>query len=473
MLFHSFEFMSLLIITFSLYYLFPRKRLGLLAVANLVFYSVSGIGYLLIFLGVSAITYYCSIKLKAAHGKLFYSFGIFVNFANLAFFKYTGFILKNVEAALGVHFPWQDTLLAKIILPVGISFYTFQLVAYLVDVKREEIVPCESFVKFWVFISFFAQLIAGPIMRGKEFLPQITLLNKIKYKEDNIRIGLSYIAMGLAKKLMFSDILSPRVEYYFAQANQLGTLDAWFAAYLFAFQIYFDFSSYSEIAVGVGKLFGFDMTINFRTPYLSGSPSEFWKRWHITLSSWIKDYLYIPMGGSKRGFPLQCLFLLIAMTLSGLWHGAAWSFIIWGIYHGLLSVLHKLYARWKHHRNPPFVHHRWYTWATIFMFFQLTTIGWVFFRAENLSHALHMVKVMLTFSHFSFSSVYLLYFGFIGCLWLLHLVEYQVRKNALSLMAIWRTYFPDYVRAAAYVIVFLILIMFTQGEQSTFIYFQF
>lgn len=473
MLFHSFEFIFLLVVTFILYYLFPKGRLWLLAIANLVFYSVSGWGYLLIFLGVSAVTYYCSTRLEGPHGKLYYYFGLLVNLLNLAFFKYTGFILKNLETALGLHFPWQDSLLAKIVLPIGISFYTFQLIAYLVDVKRKEIAPCESFVKFWVFISFFAQLIAGPIMRGKEFLPQISSLKKINYQTEYIRDGLYYIAMGMGKKLIFADLLASKVDYYFLQASHLGTLESWFASYLFAFQIYFDFSSYSEIAVGVGKLFGFDMAINFKTPYLSGNPSEFWKRWHITLSSWIKDYLYIPMGGSKKGFTLQCVFLLIAMTLSGLWHGAAWSFIVWGLYHGLLSVLHKIYRRWQQTHHPAWIQSKWYRALSIFVFFQLTTIGWVFFRAATLQEALHMIQGMLSLNQIRISPIHLFYFGFIALLWLLHYIEYLVRKNAPVLIGHWQTRVPEFVRAAAYVMVLLILILFTQGEQSTFIYFQF
>ena len=473
MLFHSFEFIFLLIITLALFYFFPKKRLWMLAVANLVFYGVSGVGYLAIFLSVSLITYFCSRKLSSPNGKIYYLIAIIINLSNLVFFKYTGFILKNIEIFFNIHFQWQDALLAKIILPVGISFYTFQLIAYIVDVWRKDIEPCKSFVEFWVFIAFFAQLIAGPIMRGEEFLPQVEKLNEIRYKEANIKYGLYYIAMGMTKKLAFADVLAPRVQYYFGQASQLGTLDSWFAAYLFAFQIYFDFSSYSEIAIGIGHLFGLKMAINFKTPYLSGNASEFWKRWHITLSSWIKDYIYIPLGGSRKGFFMQCIFLLTAMSLSGLWHGAAWGFIVWGVYHGLLSAAHKIYNRVLKNKDLAFTKSKVYKWISVFVFFQLTTIGWVFFRAETLQDAIHMIWRMVSLTDIRFSSRYIIYFGFIALLWVLHFIEYEVRKKANKLLDIWRGYCPDYIRAAAYVMIFIILVMFTQTEQSSFIYFQF
>lgn len=473
MLFHSFEFIFLTIITFALFYVFPKKRLLLLAVANLVFYGVSGFGYLTLFVFTAFITYYCSLKLQSPRRKIYYFAAIILNLGNLAFFKYTGFVLRNIEMALNIHFPWQDAFLAKIILPVGISFYTFQLVAYIVDVWRKDIEPSKSFVEFWVFIAFFAQLIAGPIMRGNEFLPQVEKLKEIKYDEGNIRYGLYYIAMGLTKKLVFADILAPKVQYYFSQASQLGTLDSWFAAYLFAFQIYFDFSSYSEIAVGVGHLFGLQMAINFKTPYLSGNASEFWRRWHITLSSWIKDYIYIPLGGSRKGFPMQCVFLLTAMALSGLWHGAAWGFIVWGIYHGLLSVSHKIYTRIIKGKEYRFTQSKIYRVMSIFFFFQLTTIGWVLFRAKSLQDATHMIWKMVSFSDIRMDRVYILYFGLIIFLWALHLAEFALRKNALKFIHSWKAYCPDYVRAAAYVCILIILVMFTQREQSSFIYFQF
>ncbi|QXM05318.1 MBOAT family O-acyltransferase [Crassaminicella indica] len=469
MLFHSFEFMILLFITFMLFYSFPKQRIYLLALVNILFYGASGISYLVLFMLVSLITYVCALHLDKSYYKILYTIGILVNLLNLAFFKYTGFILKNLEKIIGITFPWQEHLLAKIMLPVGISFYTFQLIAYLVDVKRKEIKPCDSFISFWVFISFFGQLIAGPIMRGKEFIPQILNVQKNPFTLSNIKYGFYYITMGLAKKIIFADFLASKADFYFSQVMNLNTLDAWFAAYLFAFQIYFDFSAYSEIAVGIGHLFGLRLKLNFKSPYISGNPSEFWKRWHITLSSWIKDYIYIPLGGAKKGVFLQYVNLIIAMALSGLWHGAAWTFIIWGTYHGVLSVLHKIYRKnISFNRN-----NKLYKLISIFVFFHLTTIGWVFFRAGSFNDALYMIKEMITLSNMTYSPRYFIYFGFIAFLYCIHLLEYFIRKNDITLTKLWEKYFPPFIRAAAYIGILIILILFTKTEESSFIYFQF
>ncbi|WP_165916346.1 MBOAT family O-acyltransferase [Marinisporobacter balticus] len=359
--------------------------------------------------------------------------------------------------------------MSKILLPVGISFYTFQLIAYLVDVKRKEIKPCDSFINFWVFISFFGQLIAGPIMRGKEFLPQIENLQDNKLTLRNFKYGFYYIIMGLTKKIIFADFLASKADFYFNQVGNLNSLDAWFASYLFAFQIYFDFSAYSEIAVGVGYLFGLYLNINFKSPYISASPSEFWKRWHITLSSWIKDYIYIPLGGAKKGTLLQYMFLIIAMAISGLWHGAAWTFIMWGIYHGLLSAFHKIYRKWiKLERKNSF-----YKILSIFIFFNLTTIGWVFFRAKSIHEAVFMIKKMITLCDISFSHVYFVYFGFIALLYGIHILEYFIRNNEITLKLFWEKHVPTGIRAAAYMAILIILILLTKTEESSFIYFQF
>ncbi|TCO73150.1 D-alanyl-lipoteichoic acid acyltransferase DltB (MBOAT superfamily) [Marinisporobacter balticus] len=469
MLFHTFEFFVLLFVTFFSFYIFPKKRIYILALANIIFYGASGTRYLLLFLIVSLITYLCSLKLETCYWKIFYLIGILVVISNLLFFKYTGFVLNNLEKFMRIHFPWQDSLLSKILLPVGISFYTFQLIAYLVDVKRKEIKPCDSFINFWVFISFFGQLIAGPIMRGKEFLPQIENLQDNKLTLRNFKYGFYYIIMGLTKKIIFADFLASKADFYFNQVGNLNSLDAWFASYLFAFQIYFDFSAYSEIAVGVGYLFGLYLNINFKSPYISASPSEFWKRWHITLSSWIKDYIYIPLGGAKKGTLLQYMFLIIAMAISGLWHGAAWTFIMWGIYHGLLSAFHKIYRKWiKLERKNSF-----YKILSIFIFFNLTTIGWVFFRAKSIHEAVFMIKKMITLCDISFSHVYFVYFGFIALLYGIHILEYFIRNNEITLKLFWEKHVPTGIRAAAYMAILIILILLTKTEESSFIYFQF
>ncbi len=473
MLFHSLEFLLLLALTFVLFYSFPKIRMYLLFAANIIFYGVSGVKYLIVFMLVSYFTYFCSNRLSARHGKIYFYAGLLVNVLNLMFFKYTGFILENIDRFLGISMPWQNSLVAKIILPVGISFYTFQLIAYLVDVWRKDIEPCKSFLTFWVFISFFAQLIAGPIMRGSDFIPQVVRIGYTKLSESRIKFGIYYISRGFIKKIIFADTLAPIVAQFYSNAAGMGTMDAWYATYLFAFQIFFDFSAYSEFAMGIGHLFGFNMDVNFKTPYVSSNPKEFWKRWHITLSSWIRDYIYIPMGGGKKSFILKCLFVLIAMMISGMWHGAKWTFIIWGAYHGMLSVMHNTYIKYFSFIREKFKNNVFYKIVTTFVFFQLTNIGWVFFRANGFTDAMIIIRKMFSFSNISYNGIYGVYLVVVMLLYLVHLAEYWVSIYEIQVKTVWTTLIPAYMRAAIYAVIVMLLIVFTTAEESTFIYFQF
>jgi len=473
MLFHTVEFIMMLIIAVILYYTVPKSRVYVLTIANIIFYGASGLGFLALFIFVVTVTYICALKNNSKRGRLFYYLGLAINVLNLTFFKYTGFVLSNLERFFNVHFQWQDALLAKIILPVGISFYTFQLIAYLVDVYKKKIEPCRSLIEFWVFIAFFGQLIAGPIMRGIDFLPQIKNVKDIKLLPSNIKTGTYYILMGLTKKIVFADFLSSRADYFFSNAQLNSGLDAWYGAYLFAFQIYFDFSAYSEIAIGVGKLFGLDLTLNFKSPYISNNPSEFWSRWHITLSTWIRDYIYIPLGGSRKGFSRQMVNLIVAMCISGLWHGASWHFVIWGLYHGILSVVYKIIGNVTKNHDYKFVNSKVYRILTVFIYFQLTTIGWVFFRANTLTDALILIKKMFDFSNMHFTTTYVLYLCIVAVLYFLHVAEYYIRKDGAKLASVWEKYFPAPVRAVLYTSLIIVLILFTKGEENTFIYFQF
>ena len=471
MLFHSFDFQLMMIIAAMLFYLMPNKRIAILAITNIVFYSASGLNFLVLFISMAYITFYCAKKSIGKNGKAFLIIGVMLNLLNLGFFKYTGFILENISNSLGLVFPWQDTLLAKIILPIGISFYTFQLIAYVVDVYHKKVEPETSFIKFWVFISFFGQLIAGPIMRGNEFLPQINNIKNSRFQIRNIKYAAYFMSMGLVKKVVFADNLSKMANTYFAQGTAMGSFDAWIAAYLFAFQIYFDFSAYSEMAVGAGHLFGLDLNLNFKTPYLSKSPSEFWKRWHITLSSWIKDYIYIPLGGNSKGFILQNIFLLIAMTLSGLWHGAAWTFIAWGVFHGILVGIHKIYD--KSTKGLKIRKSLIYKGFATIVFFQITTIGWVFFRATSISNALDMINKMIFLDTLNPSKEQVMVLAVIVMLFVLHILEYYIRNNEVQFFNFYQNRVPVFVRSMIFVAVFMIIILFIKTEQSSFIYFQF
>lgn len=304
------------------------------------------------------------------------------NLGLLGVFKYFGFFVDSA-VALAAALGWQGAAPSLgIVLPVGISFYTFQTLSYTIDIYRRQLEPTEDVLDFALFVAFFPQLVAGPIERAAAFLPQIARPRRIDVAQ--VQLGLHLIAWGLAKKVVVADnaaIISDRV---FNGYTHYTGLDLLLGALAFTLQIYGDFSGYSDIARGLAKLMGFELMLNFRLPYFAVSPSDFWRRWHISLSSWLRDYLYITLGGNRGGTLLTYRNLALTMLLGGLWHGAAWNFVLWGAFHGLILVVYRVIpplARDPKLRfeNAEFVH--WAArWAVMFA---LTVIGWVLFRAES------------------------------------------------------------------------------------------
>ena len=473
-MFLSFEFALLLLVALLVFYLIPaRLRLYLLALADIAFYLAVGLNYLLLLLIVSALVYFCAVKAGQGGRGIYAWIGILAAAANLVFFKYTGFVLANLGLLLPAGNLAESPFVANIVLPLGISFYTFQMIAYLADVTGKRIQPCRDFIQFWVFVSFFGKLVAGPIMRGKDLLPQLEETTFGRFRPQDIRTGFYYIILGITKKVVLADALGLKVDYYFNNISLLNSFDAWFAAYLFAFQLYFDFSAYSDMAVGIGRLFGLRLSLNFLTPYISANPSEFWRRWHITLSSWIRDYVYIPLGGSRKGLAPQCFFLIAAMAVSGLWHGAAWTFVVWGVYHGLLMVGYKFASLIGKNRSGVTINPLLGRVVSVFVFFHLTVLGWVFFRVGNLGDGLEMAVKMLTFSQTEYSPVYLLYFSFIALLYALHVLESLLITNREALAAYWENKVPAWLRAAFYAALLVVFVLCIKTEPSAFIYFQF
>ena len=474
MVFLSFEFVLLLVFTLLLFYLVPaRLRLYLLALADVAFYLAVGLNYLFLLIVVSTIAYFCALKAREPGRRIYAWVGILAAAANLLFFKYTGFILDNLGLILPVRNLTESSFVANIVLPLGLSFYTFQIIAYLADVAGDKIQPCRNFVRFWVFISFFGKLSAGPIMRGQDLLPQMEETALGHFHWEDIRIGFYYITLGITKKIVLADTLGVKVAYYFKHIALLNSFDSWFAAYLFAFQLYFDFSAYSDIAVGIGRLFGLRLKVNFLAPYVSANPSEFWRRWHITLSTWLRDYIYIPLGGSRKGLLPQCLFLIAAMAVSGLWHGAAWTFVAWGVYHGLLTVGYKLASLIGKNRRGGVGDTLIGRGVSVFIFFHLTVLGWVLFKTGAISEGLGMIVKMITFSQVEYSPFYPLYFSFIAFLYVLHVLEYLLLTYRKPLAAYWENKVPAWLRAICYTALLLILVLYSRTEPSSFIYFQF
>ncbi|MCF8219495.1 MAG: hypothetical protein K9I29_09540 [Bacteroidales bacterium] len=271
--------------------------------------------------------------------KWFLFSSMFINLGILAFFKYFGFFVDSFETLAGVFGLQLDFIHLNIILPVGISFYTFQTMSYTIDIYRKKLEPTNNFIDFAVFVSFFPQLVAGPIERARNLLPQIARLSKPKRKQ--IEEGISLIVTGLFIKVMIGDTAGRFVDHIFGNPEIYKSFELISALILFSVQIYADFSGYSSIARGVAKLLGIELMKNFEQPYLSANITEFWRRWHISLSSWLKDYLYISLGGNRKGKSRTYVNLMITMLLGGLWHGASWNFVIWGGLHGIYLAVHK------------------------------------------------------------------------------------------------------------------------------------
>ena len=316
---------------------------------------------------------------------------IVLNLALLGFFKYTAMILNTVNAVTGA-----DFAIPEIALPIGISFFTFQALSYVVDVYRGECETQQSYLKLALYVSFFPQLIAGPIVKYRDIADQIdgrrmTLVGTAS--------GIRRFAYGLAKKVLISNIVAALADRIYAMDPAgVSWSMAWIAAIAYTFQIYYDFSGYSDMAIGLGRMFGFGFRENFEYPYTSLSIREFWRRWHISLSSWFRDYVYIPLGGNRRGAVRTYRNLLIVFMLTGLWHGANWNFVFWGLYHGLFIVLERAGG------GKILDRHRIVSW--IYTFF-VVNLGWVFFRVENLHTALRFVKRMVIPWQFTAGSMHL------------------------------------------------------------------
>lgn len=471
MVFHSPNFIIFFLALLVPYYLFKKSRIPLLAVANVIFYAFSGLGMLAVFITMTVITFITVHIMRRERWQWFFWVGILANALNLIFFKYTGFLLHTAESWTGLRLLTENSFVSDIVLPVGISFYTFQLISYIIDVRRGQTTPTKSLMEFWVYISLFPQLVAGPIMRGDELIPQLDTIHEKTVRWNEIRYGIYLFFIGFMKKVLFADTIAQMVNPLFAQGDAITPVQSWLAAYGFGFQIYFDFSAYSDMALGLGYILGIQLIINFASPYISADPREFWKRWHISLSRWIKDYIYIGLGGNRRGKGRTYINLFAAMLLSGLWHGAMWTFVLWGGIHGLLVVLHKWSLklnRWpwieKVRRLPI------YRAMAVLVFFHVITWTWVFFRAQSIDQAWDMSWKMLHVNWLSLLQEPAMIW--IGALYALHWFEYAIRNYEETSSRAWH-YIPSLVRGAVYLTLVLIVMYFMKGETYDFIYFQF
>jgi D-alanyl-lipoteichoic acid acyltransferase DltB (MBOAT superfamily) len=465
MLFNSFTYLLFLPFVTMVYFLLPHRfRWLFLLLASCFFYMFFKPEYILILAFTIVIDYYAGILISSTNDKRrkkwFLSMSICANVLILAVFKYYNFINENITgfaAYLGYR---VEIPLLKILLPIGLSFHTFQAMSYTIEVYRGRQAPERHFGIYSLYVMFFPQLVAGPIERPQNMLHQF-------HEEKNIDVyriisGLKLIAWGLFKKLVIADRLAPMVDQVY---NHPGEYHGWnivLATIFFAEQIYCDFSGYSDIAIGSARILDFKLMKNFNNPYISKSVSEFWSRWHISLSTWFRDYLYIPLGGNRVPMPRWMMNLLITFLVSGLWHGANWTFIIWGGLNGVFIVSEIMLGRWfKNVRVPAFVKHI----STLI----LICFTWLFFRANNLHDAGMLISNMFSATTefaYSYLELSLAFFFIIG----LEMVQYADEKyKAFSRVK----NLPYLARMFVYAVFLTVLLNFGIFNNSQFIYFQF
>lgn len=474
MIFNSQVFVVFLIITFALYWISVTKtryqQNTVLLTASYVFYGWWDYRFLSLIIFSSLVDYIIGNliynEVASKRRKTYLGISLLTNLGLLFVFKYFNFFVDSFLTAFSVEY---SEPLFKLILPVGISFYTFQTLSYTIDIYRKQLKPSKDFIDFFAFVSFFPQLVAGPIERATHFLPQIQQKRVFSY--PNAVLGCRYILYGFFKKVVIADNLAEIVNFIFApDVPYSGGLNV-MGMVLFALQIYCDFSGYSSIAIGVGKLFNINLMENFRRPYFAKSLTEFWSRWHISLSTWFRDYLYIPLGGSRVSSIFTVRNLFITFLISGLWHGANWTFIIWGAIHGAFLVFERfVLSKLNIHRLLGF-----------FITMIIVMLAWVFFRAESLEHAQHYLTAMLDWnvgtleqlnaminSHSELSLghvaiVAVILFGFL-------LLEVIIETGKLN------RFFNNHkaIRITAYVVMIHIIFLFGSFRNAAeFIYFQF
>lgn len=414
MLFNSIEYLIFLPIVFIVYWFALRKHLKsqnfFILVVSYVFYGWWDWRFLFLIAFSTVVDFYVGQQLEKTVGvrarKMLLGLSLVVNLGLLGFFKYYNFFVDSwVEAWAGLGVDMAGSSL-NIILPVGISFYTFQTLSYTIDIYRKSMKPTHNFIDFAAYVAFFPQLVAGPIERASNLLPQFS--RKRVFDEEKAISGIHLILWGLFQKIVIADSCAPYVNAIFDNYENLNSTTLILGAVYFAFQIYGDFAGYSNIAIGTARLFGFDLMRNFNYPYFSRDIAEFWRRWHISLSTWFRDYLYIPLGGSRGSKWMQLRNVLIIFVVSGFWHGANWTFVAWGAIHALFFIPVLLLKRNRKHldeiatkRGLPSLRE----FAGMLLTFALATIAWVFFRAASIGEALSYLKGWVT--RFSFKIEYL------------------------------------------------------------------
>jgi len=466
MLFQTWTFLIFFLVAFGVYLLVKGTRLRFiwLLFASYFFYAWWEPYYLILLILSTAIDYW-AVKFmeNSSRRRLWVAISVISHLLLLGFFKYGIFFTDNVNALLtfmnvGYQLPYPGSLLPagfKYMLPVGISFYTFAAMTYTIDFYRGYVQRERNFVRFATFVSFFPRLMAGPIERARNILPQ--LHKPARITREDVTDGLCLFVVGLFKKVAVADYLAQYVNMVYDAPSQYESPALILATFAFAWQIYFDFSGYTDMARGIARLFGFRIMLNFNNPYLAISMRDFWRRWHISLSSWFRDYLYIPIGGNRKGEVRTYINVFITMVVCGFWHGAAWNFIIWGALHGFGNLLTRLLERSEGYREkvPKFVKQIW-----VFLF---VSFAWIFFRAQNISEAWLIISRIFSFG-FTDPRFPLLAAGLILSMWVYAFLYESRLKRVLQLQP---------VRIGLVVLMLLYISIFAKSGGQGFIYLQF
>lgn len=473
MLFNSFVFIKFFIIFFVLYFLLRKNykiQNILILVSSYIFYGYWDWRFLFLIFISTIVDYFVGLKLAGEsvkkRRKLLLLISVATNLIILGFFKYFNFFSEsfvNLFQLIGFN---VDSVTLNIILPIGISFYTFQTMSYTIDIFREKLKPTRNFIDFAVFVAFFPQLVAGPIERAINLLPQVQ--RKRIFSTEQINAGIFLILWGYFKKVVIADNAAIIVESVFNNYTEYQGLDLLVGVLAFTIQIYGDFSGYSDIARGLSKLLGFELMVNFKLPYFALNPSDFWNRWHISLSSWLRDYLYFSFGGNRKGKFKTYRNLFLTMLLGGLWHGAAWNFVIWGLFHGLILIIYRIIGG-SGVKNETTGSGNSYLKSSfqMLLMFILTIFGWLLFRAESYDQIAYFICNF----DFGFSSettsmlTNLLFF----VLPLILIQVWQHRNGDLLIV----TKKPLYVIIPIYSFLLIWIFIFGVRESSEFIYFQF
>lgn len=442
-----------------LYYILPAKcRNTVLLVASLLFYAWGEPKYVFLMIFSALLNYSCGLLLgKTNRKKWILVLNIIINIGLLVYFKYTNFLVSCVTNIIG-----REALTLDIVLPIGISFYTFQALSYTVDVYWGKTAVQKSFVSFALYLSLFPQLIAGPIVRYNDVARQLVTR---KSTGTGFMEGVTRFCAGLCKKVIIANnvgkLWSSISVYDF---TGLSLANAWLGIICFSLQLYFDFSWYSDMAIGLGKMFGFDFLENFNYPYISKSITEFWNRWHMSLSSWFKEYIYIPLGGNRKGKARTYLNLLIVWMLTGLWHGASWNFVLWGLYYAVLLMVEKAFLKDALKKIGPFAH--------LYTMF-LVIIGWALFSIEDLTGVIDYIKAMFNFGYLGFGEQDFLYnlTSYAGVLILAIVLSTGVPKK------LYDKYIPEKLTFVKYIFAFIGFVIcvayITNDTFNPFLYFRF